>query len=54
MLYKVNKVRFSYYSKGNEEPKFLRNLKKIGFKKETTLKKEYRDFDMHMYAIYLE
>ena len=54
MLYKVNKVRFSYYSKGNEEPQFLKNLKKIGFKKETTLKKEYRDFDMHMYAIYLE
>ncbi len=54
MFCKVNKVRFSYYSNNDEEPEFLDVLKNIGFEKEANLKKEYKDFDMHIYVIYLK
>lgn len=50
---KVNKIRWSYYSKNEDEPKSLSFLKMVGFDEEAVLLKELKNYDMHIYTLFL-
>lgn len=51
MTFKVNKIRFTFLANNDTDPKFLKLFEDIGFKKEAILKKEFNNYDMHLYIL---